>query len=97
MKIDDSTGKIPPAAPLSDRPATTSAVSTGTTVRSTGEQVSLSGSARALIASNDEAPMDVSKVAALRQQIADGSYRIDAGKIADSLISAARELVSRQH
>jgi flagellar biosynthesis anti-sigma factor FlgM len=37
-----------------------------------------------------------SRIAEIRQKIADGSYQIDAARIADSLINAAREFFIRR-
>ncbi len=87
MKINDSTGKLSPAAPISERSAP---------ARASTEPVSLSGPASALLSPRG-VPVDTGKVHQLRQQIADGSYRIDAAEIADRLITAARELFSRRH
>jgi len=36
--------------------------------------------------------VNASRIAEIRQKIADGSYQIDAARIADSLINAAREI-----
>jgi flagellar biosynthesis anti-sigma factor FlgM len=41
--------------------------------------------------------VDTGKVTQIRQQIAEGSYRIDATEIADRLIAAAREFFTRRH
>ena len=99
MKINESTGKLSPAAPISERSAPAETASAGATTRLSTEQVSLSGPARALLGdSGDSAvPIDAGKVTQIRQQIADGSYRIDAAEIADRLITAAREMFSRRH
>ncbi len=97
MKINDTTGKLPPAAQISERTAPAATSGAGPAARVQAEQVSLSGPARALMASNDEAPMDSVKVAEIREKIAAGNYRIDSAKIADSLISAARDLIARRH
>ena len=96
MKINDSTGKLPPAAPISERSAPADAASAGPTAQPRAEQVSLSGPARALL-NHEGVPVDTGKVTQIRQQIADGSYRIDAAEIADRLITSARELFSRRH
>ena len=40
--------------------------------------------------------VNASRIAEIRQKIADGSYQIDAARIADSLINAARELFIRR-
>ena len=99
MKINDTTGKLAPAAQLVERtaPSATSATQDASAVaRKSTEQVSLSGSARALVGGTD-APVNMNKVTEIRQKIADGSYRIDAARIADSLLTAARELFARRH
>lgn len=98
MKINDSTGRLSPAAPISER-ITPAGVGSGRAGESAGisaEQVSLSGPARALL-SGGSTPVDTGKVTQIRQQIAEGSYRIDATEIADRLIAAAREFFTRRH
>ena len=97
MKINESTGKLPPAAQISERSATAEIGGAATPARALGEKVSLSGPARVLLHGGSEAPIDAGKVNQIRQQIADGSYRIDAARIADSLISTTRALFSRHH
>jgi negative regulator of flagellin synthesis FlgM len=53
------------------------------------DSVKLTESARALAAAaKDQAPaIDTKRVEQIRQALADGSYRVDAGKIADRLLS----------
>ncbi|PPE71739.1 flagellar biosynthesis anti-sigma factor FlgM [Caldimonas thermodepolymerans] len=55
--------------------------------------VKLSSTATSLLAATPE--FDAEKVAAIRQAIADGTYRIDPEAIADKLIANARELLNR--
>lgn len=38
--------------------------------------------------------VDAGRVAEIKQMIADGSYKIDAGKIADGLIDSVREMLA---
>jgi flagellar biosynthesis anti-sigma factor FlgM len=40
--------------------------------------------------------VNASRISEIRQKIADGSYQIDAARIADSLINAARDLFIRR-
>jgi flagellar biosynthesis anti-sigma factor FlgM len=40
--------------------------------------------------------VNASRIAEIRQKIADGSYQIDAARIADSFINAAREFFIRR-
>ena len=56
-----------------------------------GTRVQLSDAAQLL--SGTEGDFDAEKVAALRQSIADGSYRVDAGAIADKLIANALDVL----
>ena len=98
MKINDSTGKLSPAAPISERiaPKRVGSDGAGESAGTGAEQVSLSGPARALLG-HGSTPVNTGKVTQIRQQIADGSYRIDATEIADRLITAAREFFKRRH
>jgi negative regulator of flagellin synthesis FlgM len=54
------------------------------------DSLDLTPSARALGESAAEAPVDVHRVEKLRQAIADGSYRIDADRIAGKLLDIER-------
>ena len=58
------------------------------------DSVKLTDSARALTeAAGDKAPaIDTKRVEQIRQALADGSYRVDAGKIADRLVSLEGQL-----
>jgi negative regulator of flagellin synthesis FlgM len=74
------------------RPATTGAASA-----SAGEasaQVALSPAAATLI-SGGNTSFDAAKVQRIAQAIRDGSFRINAGAIADKLIDNAQELLGR--
>ena len=55
--------------------------------------VQLSSTAASLMAGTPD--VDLDKVNAIRQSIADGSFKIDAEAIADKLIANARELLDR--
>lgn len=94
MKIDDASNKLPnlPAAvPATGRTAvgkTDEWAPSGN-----ADRVCLSGTLQSLSASAD-APIDAGKVETLRAAIADGSFRVDAGRIADGLIAASRELLA---
>lgn len=64
------------------------------------DSVSLSSTSsqmRALETSIKESSgIDANKVEAIRQAISDGSFKVDAGKIADRLIANSRESISQQ-
>lgn len=60
-----------------------------------GDQVKLTDSAQALQQAskvNDNSAIDQAKVDKIRAALADGSYKIDAGRIADGLIGIERQL-----
>jgi negative regulator of flagellin synthesis FlgM len=59
------------------------------TDRSDGDRVELTPHAR-VIGGGGDAPVDGARVDALRRQIADGSYRIDAQRIAGKLLDLER-------
>lgn len=61
----------------------------------TNDRVQLTDSARALqeaARTNDGATMDTKKVDQIRQQLANGTYKVDAGKIADRMMSLENQL-----
>ena len=96
MKINDSAGRLSPVAPISERSAPAGTGGAGVRSGRDTEPPGSSGPAPARL-SQEGLPADTGKVVQLRQQIADGSYRIDAAEIADRLITAARELFTRRH
>ena len=52
-------------------------------------------SAAALMSTESTPEFDAAKVARMSQAIADGSFRIDAGVVADRLLANAQELLSK--
>ncbi len=60
------------------------------------DEVQLSSLASQLLTTESEAPFDVSKVAEIKQAIAEGKFSINADAIADRLIVSAKELISSQ-
>lgn len=58
-----------------------------------GEGTRVEISAAAQMLSGTDGDFDAEKVAALRQAIADGSYRVDTGAIADKLIANAIDVL----
>lgn len=74
--------------------AAASPEATATASRSS-DQLKLTDSARALQEAarlNDASPIDAKRVEQVRQALADGSYKIDAGKIADRLLAMDQQL-----
>ena len=92
MKIDSSTKAS--SGPLVSE--TRSQASAKATVLASGDDVRLSGAAAQLLATDDEQTFDTARVSEIKQAIAEGRFKINAGAIADRLISSARELVAAQ-
>lgn len=60
-----------------------------------GDQLKLTDSAQALqmaALQKDSSPIDTQRVEQLRRALADGSYQIDAGRIADRMIAMDQQL-----
>jgi negative regulator of flagellin synthesis FlgM len=60
-----------------------------------GDQLKLTDSARALqeaASQNETAPVDAKRVEQIRQALADGSYKVDAGRIADRMLAMDQQL-----
>ena len=108
MKIGNPTGPAPTAAPATEqtagasgvpRPAGEQPTTTTTTTAAVGgndsSQVKLSSTATTMLAGSNaaSADFDAEKVQRITQAIADGSFRIDAGAIADKLIANAEEVL----
>ena len=85
-------GESTAVARPSSNGAATATASAGAGEAST--QVALSPAATTLIAGGD-ASFDTAKVQRIAQAIRDGSFRINAGAIADKLLDNAHELLAR--
>lgn len=67
----------------------------GAVAASGGDQLKLTDSARALqeaARQNDASPIDAARVERVRHALADGSYKIDAGRIADRMLAMDKQL-----
>jgi negative regulator of flagellin synthesis FlgM len=74
--------------------STTSSDAAGSSAGAT-DRVQLTDSARALqeaARTNSGATMDTKKVEQIRQQLANGTYKVDAGRIADRMMSLENQL-----
>jgi negative regulator of flagellin synthesis FlgM len=71
---------------------TTSATGSSTSTGSSTTSVSLSALSTDLRTSGTT-DIDTAKVASIKAALNDGSYKVDSGKIADGMLSSARELM----
>lgn len=91
VKIDSSykpsiAGSTPPPSRKASDTSSTSSDST---------EVHLSATA-AQLASDSTPPVNVGRIAEIRQAIAEGRFKINADAIADSLIASAQEMLSNR-
>lgn len=91
MKIESSSK--PAGAPLLKE---TRAQTTGQTSSAGKDDVQLSVVSSQLSATDHEQSFDAARVSEIKQAIKDGRFTINAGAIADRLISSARQLVDSQ-
>lgn len=96
MKINDSAGKEMPAEISIDRQSAQPAHDEGTAARAPKSPVSHSRPAHLTTSVSSGRAVNSSRIAEIRQKIADGSYQIDAARIADSQLNAAREFLLRR-
>lgn len=88
MKIDSSyKPSIAGSVPQSGRKATESSAPADSA------EVRLSATAAQLASADNGPPMNIDRIAEIKQAITEGRFKINAGAIADSLIATARELV----
>lgn len=89
------------AASLAAKSASTAGAQAKTTSAKSPQQpgvaVTVSSLARSIKAdaASDLAEVDMAKVSAVKQAIADGTYKVNAGVIADKLLSNAHEMLQR--
>ncbi|WP_301102955.1 flagellar biosynthesis anti-sigma factor FlgM [Propionivibrio sp.] len=94
MKIESSSK--PAGAPLMKETRAQGAHSTGKTSSANADDVQLSVLSAQLSAPDDVQSFDAARVSEIKQAISDGHFTINAGAIADHLISSARQLVDSQ-
>lgn len=91
MKIESST------TPVGDLRLKETRVPTASKTTSvTSDEVQLSSLSAQLSASDSEQSFDAARVSEIKQAISDGRFTINAGAIADRLITSAKELVDSQ-
>ena len=103
MKIDSSnTSQIAAlqeaaqqrAAQADAQATSTTGGSTGTTSSTGGSNSTVSLSALSTdLRTSGSSDIDTAKVASIKAALNDGSYKVDSGKIADGMLSSARELM----
>ncbi|MCW8808181.1 MAG: flagellar biosynthesis anti-sigma factor FlgM [Rhodanobacter sp.] len=75
--------------------AASTAAGSGSPASKAGDQLKLTDSARALqhaTQASDASPIDPQRVESVRQSLADGSYKINPGHIADRLIAMDHQI-----
>lgn len=96
MKINSTTNRPLSADAVGSRPesAVAQAYGASSASGSSSSQVALSSASRKMLALQDGSnDINVERVAAIRAAIASGQLKIDTGRIADSLIASARDLL----
>jgi negative regulator of flagellin synthesis FlgM len=76
-------------------PGASTATGSASVASKTDDQLKLTDSARALQAaahSGDVSPIDPQRVESIRRSLADGSYQINPGRIADRLIAMDQQI-----
>lgn len=92
MKIGSLEPKIAPSPASTERKAGTAAANPGAEASA---KVDLSASAALRAEGGTEATFDQAKVERIALEIREGRYQVNAGAIADKLISNAAELLGR--
>jgi negative regulator of flagellin synthesis FlgM len=99
MKIDESllkTSALPPATSLGNAEKSNVASKTD---NDTTEKVTISKQARDLKSlqtqTSSEGAFDAQKVAAIKEAIMNGTFKVDASKVADGLINSTRDFLVR--
>ncbi len=97
MKIENS---AKPAASTNAKPSTSGSSASGKAApaaqTSGGANVQLSGLSAQLQPSEGASVFDATRVSQIKQAISEGKFQINAGAIADRLLSSARELVNAE-
>jgi len=90
--LDKAVGGVSPRTEGASTTASSGKTSSTSSSASESAKVTLSTAAAGLMASAD-GDFDVDKVSSVKQQIDDGSYKVDPEVIADKLIANAKDLL----
>ncbi len=96
MNINDQTGKEIPADHFAEQKIPLSVNGMGGSAHTPITPVSHSRPSRLSSSSLSACTTNAGRIAEIRQKIADGSYQINAARIADSLLNAARDFFIRR-
>ena len=96
MNNNDPTGKELPADHSAEHKTPQPSHGEGGSAHTFTTPVSHSRPSRLASSSSSACTTNTSRIAEIRQKIADGSYPIDAARIADSLLNAARDFFIRR-
>ncbi|WEN14633.1 flagellar biosynthesis anti-sigma factor FlgM [Rhodanobacter sp. AS-Z3] len=94
-KLQPSSSKAAGKADGNSSASASAAIDGGATSANGIDQLKLTDSARALQEASrqgDASPIDGNRVEQVRRALADGSYKIDAGRIADRLLAMDNQL-----
>ena len=91
MKIENTSNPVASVVVRESRNRPVSASATAET-----DDVRLSELSAQVSSTSDESTFDTARVAQIKQSILDGSFKINAGDIADRLIASAKELDDAQ-
>ncbi len=97
MKINSSLGSVAGGSAVDDAGRTSRKTATTTSSSTTGDSVQLSplsSSLQSIEQGFSSTPVvDPAHVAAIKQAIASGQFKVDAGKVADRLLQTAQDLI----
>lgn len=93
MKIDSNLKPLGAGNVAGSRPKTEAVGARGSSATA---EVQISAASTQLTKSGEGAPVDSARIAEIKQAIAEGRFKINAGAIADGLIDTARGLLQAQ-
>lgn len=101
MNTTITSNGLPKFPQATNNPGSSSSASTAVSTEAAsaaphnGDQLKLTDSAKALQEAtrmNDASPIDSKRVEQVRRALADGSYKVDAGRIADRMLAMDQQL-----